>query len=242
LCGLALVGGFGIGRRDRRRLLAYSCAALLACLFLSFGTRLHVAGVAPYELTVQRYLPGFDHLRSPYRGAVCVQLLLALWAGIGLMSVAARSRLLPAGCVLIALLEVTPWHFARARFPHEVLAEPWLAWLREQPDGAVAMVPPNPTWHVRDYVDTSLYMLQGLQHRHPIVNGYSGFFPPASDRMAIALRGFPGPLSLAALRKGRVRYAVVDRKLDAVRMLNERPDPGLVPVYTTGARVVYLVR
>jgi hypothetical protein len=144
--------------------------------------------------------------------------------------------------VLIALLELTPWHFARARFPHERLAEPWLAWLKAQPEGAVAMLPPNATWHVRDYVDTSLYMLQGLQHRHPIVNGYSGFFPPASDRMVIALRGFPGPASLEALREAHVRYAVVDRKLNAVRVLSERPNPSLVPVYTSGAHVVYLVR
>ncbi|HTU60213.1 MAG TPA: hypothetical protein VMF89_17305 [Polyangiales bacterium] len=247
LVGLAVVGGFGVGRRERRRLLAYSSAALLVCLFLSFGTRLQLAGISPYQLTAQRYLPGFDHLRSPYRGAVFVQLLLALWAGIGLASLAARlqpwaARLASAGCVLLALLEVTPWHFTRARFPHEVLHEPWLEWLRAQPEGAVAMVPVNPTWHVRDYVDTTLYMLQGLKHGHPIVNGYSGFFPPASDDMVLALRGFPGAASLEALRKGDVRYVVVDRKLDAVRTLTERPDPRLEPVYEHGPRIVYRVR
>jgi len=246
LVALALVGGFRVGRRERR-LLAYSSAALLVCLFLSFGTRLHLAGVTPYQLTAQRYLPGFDQLRSPYRGAVFVQLLLALWAGIGLASIVARlqpwaARLTGAGCVLLALVEVTPWHFRQARFAHEALAEPWLAWLRAQPDGAVAMVPPNPTWHVRDYVDTSLYMLQGLRHGHPIVNGYSGFFPPASDHMVLALREFPGTKSLEALRKGNVHYVVVDRKLDAVRTLTAHPDPRLEPVYENGPRIVYRLR
>jgi len=247
LVALALVGGYGVGRHERRRLLAYSCAALLMCLLLSFGTRLHLAGVTPYQLTVQRYLPGFDHLRSPYRAAVLVQLLLALWAGIGLASVAARlqpwaARSLCAMCVTIALLEVTPLRFARARFPHERLAEPWLRWLRAQPKGAVAMVPPNQTWHVRDYVDTTLYMLQGLQHAHPIVNGYSGFFPPASDRMVLALRAFPGGDSLRELRATNVRYVVVDRELAAVQMLTQNPNPALVPAYTRGPRVVYRVR
>jgi hypothetical protein len=144
--------------------------------------------------------------------------------------------------VLLALFEVTPWHFAQARFPHEVLAEPWVAWLRAQPRGAVAMVPPNSTWHVRDYAETTLYMLQGLRHGQPIVNGYSGFFPPASDRMVLALREFPEPTSLRALHEAHVRYVVVDRKLNAVRRLTEHPSPRLAPVYTEGPRVVYRVR
>lgn len=253
VCVLAVLGAVDHARRrERRALLWYSGAALALALFLSFGTRLHIAGFTPYELTAQRYLPGFDRLRSPYRCAAFVQILLALWAGLGLHVIAAWQRrarpqlwaanLALAGCVLLALFEVTPWHFDRAAFPHAALVEPWIAWLAHQPPGAVAMFPPNPTGRSKDYVDTTVYMLQGLRHGHPIVNGYSGFFPPASDRMVDAMRTFPSAQSLKALRDTGVHYAVAERTLDAVRQLNERPNPGFQPVFTSGPRVVYLVK
>lgn len=251
MCALALLGGVYYGRRERRGLLAYSCTALLVALLLSFGTRLHIAGIAPYELTAQRYLPGFDRLRSPYRGAAFVQLLLALWAGLGLSVLAQHwnaraqrwpARLAPGACVLLALFEVTSWHFERAPFPFAALQEPWIDWLARQPAGAVAMLPPNMSGKTKDYVDTTVYMLQGLQHGHPIVNGYSGFFPPAADRMVDALREFPSTFCMEALRHTHVRYAVVDRRSDATRKLTEHPSPGLVPVFTEGPRAVYLVK
>jgi hypothetical protein len=244
LVALAVLGGVRHGRREHRRLVLYSLSALSVALLLSFGTRLHIAGLTPYELTAQRYLPGFGHLRSPYRAAAFVQLLLALWAGLGLVSLAQRvqaraplwaAKLLPALCVTLALLEVTPWRFALAPFPDATLREPWIAWLAQQPKGAVAMLPVNPSGHVRDYVETTVYMLQGLRHRHPLVNGYSGFFPPAADRMVEALRDFPSERSMRALRNGHVRYAVVDRKLGT------QPPPGLEPVFSVGPRIVYRV-
>jgi hypothetical protein len=137
---------------------------------------------------------------------------------------------------------VTSWHFERARFPYAALEEPWIDWLAQQPAGAVAMLPPNMSGKTKDYVDTTVYMLQGLRHGHPIVNGYSGFFPPASDHMVDALREFPSTFCLDALRQTHVRYAVVDRNLDAARKLSEQPNPSLVPVFTQGPRTVYLLK
>lgn len=250
VCMLALAGAYA-SRRRRQRWLAYSAAALLLALLLSFGTRLHLGGYTPYEHTAQRYLPGFDRLRSPYRAALFVQLLLTAWAGLGLEAIARAlsrrsrpraARLLPAACVLVALFEVTPWHFALERFPREALSEPWIAWLAQQPAGPVAMLPPNATGHAADYSETTVYMLQALRHGHPIVNGYSGFFPPASDRMVRALRTFPSARSLRALHESHIRYAVVARRLDAVRKLEQHPSSGLTLVYDRGPRLVFLVR
>jgi hypothetical protein len=253
MCGLAVFGGLAYGRSQRRRFLAYSCAALCIALLLSFGTRLHIGSATPYELTAQRFLPGFDRLRSPYRAAAFVQILIAAWAGLGLEALvrlcSARARaspwqaaLLPAACVLLALFEITPWRFRREPFPSALLDEPWITWLAQQPPGAVAMLPTNASGHAADYVDTTLYMLQALQHGHPIVNGYSGFFPAAADRVMTAMRSFPGNHSLQVLQQAHIRYAVVERNLDAVRQLSEHPNPKLTPIFSEGPRLVYLVQ
>jgi hypothetical protein len=247
---LAALGVYRYGRQQRRWL-GYCAAALPLALLLSFGTRLHIGDLAPYEHTAQRYLPGFGQLRSPYRAALFVQALLAAWAGLGLQAVRdlltdrARTtvaRWLPTACVLLALFEVTPWHFARVRFPSESLQEPWIPWLADQAPGPVAMFPPNATGQAADFVTTTQYMLQALVHKHPIVNGYSGFFPQESERMIELMRTFPSAASLSALRASHVRYAVVDKRLPAVAELAQRPESGLVPVFSEGQRILYLVR
>jgi hypothetical protein len=53
-------------------------------------------------------------------------------------------------------------------------------------------------------------MLQALQHGHPLVNGYSGFFPRRADRIAVQLAHFPRQGALRMLKRAGVRYAVVD--------------------------------
>jgi hypothetical protein len=247
---LAALGVYRHGRRQRRWL-GYCAAALLLALLLSFGTRLHIGDYTPYEHTAQRYLPGFGQLRSPYRAALFVQVLLAAWAGVGLQALrdlltdrsrTAAARWLPTVCVLLALFEVTPWHFARVRVPLESLQEPWIPWLARQAPGPVAMFPPNATGQAADFVTTTQYMLQALVHKHPIVNGYSGFFPDESERMIELMRTFPSSASLAALKASHVRYAVVDKRLPAVAELAQRPDAALVPLHSEGPRVLYLVR
>lgn len=249
VCALAAVG-IALDARRNRRWLVYSLAAATLALLLSFGTRLHFGGLSPYTLTAQRYLPGFGQLRSPYRAALLVHLLLTAWAGRGLDTLADRllsqgraraARACLALGVSLAVFEVTPWHFHRARFPNEALQAPWIAWLRDAPKGPVAMLPPNASGRAADYVETVVYMLQALEHGHPIVNGYSGFFPPASERMVSVLRTFPSERSLSALRSSQIRYAVVDRTLPAVEQLEQHPRPALERVFDTGPRVIYRI-
>jgi hypothetical protein len=220
--GLALIGAGRIRRAPsaKRRFLLYCVAALTMALLLSFGTRLQLGDFRPYELFVQHVLPGFAQLRSPYRAGVFVQLFLVLFAGFGLDALAERPsrinrswpQIVPALCVLCGLLEFWPFAQRLQRFPHEALHEPFIAWLARHPGGAVAMVPPVGGPHVAAYDHTVLAMLQSLRHGHPIVNGYSGFFPPESDRLVVLLRRFPAPDCLSALRRHAVRYVVVDER------------------------------
>jgi hypothetical protein len=213
LVALALAGFAADRRGPRRVFVRFAALALVVAVLLSFGTRLSLGSWAPYAL-VQQLVPGFAQLRSPYRMAVFVQLLLVLLAGFGLHALARRHvrwslALLPL-LVALALLEVVPWGARVRRFPAQALSEPWIVWLAQQPPGVVAMVPPALSHKAIDYEPTALAMLQGLRHGHPLVNGYSGFFPRRADRIAHHLRRFPRAGDLRSLRRAGVTYAVVD--------------------------------
>jgi hypothetical protein len=241
LCGLALLGAIHERRRLPLRFIRYCAVAALLCLFLSFGTRLRIGELRPYAATAERYLPGFAQLRSPYRANLFVELFLIAFAGLGLEWLRRfRSRALPFACVALALFEVTPWGMPLARFPAEVLTEPWIAALSDLPPGAAIMLPPVPAKHrVADYVDSVLGMLAALRHRHPIVNGYSGFFPDAPVKMLTLSRDFPSPPSLRLLHWRKVRYVVVDwRRVTFDRAaLAHWPDLSLV--FDAPARSIY---
>jgi hypothetical protein len=222
--GVVLVALAGLGiardrRGPRRRALSYLLVTGALALFVSFGTRLHFGDFSPYAAFIQGYVPGFSQLRSPYRMAMFVHALLVVFAAFGLAALRELRR--PGGdrplpkalgpaLIALALIEVVPLGAALKPFPSEALREPWIAWLAQHPGGAVAMVPPALNHKAEGYEPTTLAMLQGLRHGHPLVNGYSGFFPPAADRRAHELRHFPRPSCLRALRKVGVRYAVVD--------------------------------
>ena len=113
---------------------------LLLALVLSFGTRWWVFGVRPYEL-IMEHVPGFRLLRSPYRFAAFVQLLLLVFAGLGLdrlRGVVARPRLgsaLVVGVTLLAMLEVLPWGKRLAPFPSAALEAPFIGTCAVSPTG-----------------------------------------------------------------------------------------------------------
>jgi hypothetical protein len=241
LCGLALLGLIHERRRVPARFLRYCIVAALLCLFLSFGTRLRIGDLSPYAATAERYLPGFAQLRSPYRAHLFVEIFLIVFAALGLeWSRRARWRALPLVCVALALFEVTPWGMPLSRFPAEVLREPWIAELAGLPPGAAIMLPPVPAHHhVADYIDSVLGMLAALRHRHPIVNGYSGFFPDAPVKMLTLVRDFPSLPSLRLLRWRKVRYVVVDwRRVTFDRIALARW-PDLHEVYASPPRSIY---
>jgi hypothetical protein len=249
LFGLALVGARRARRAQTRRFMGYSAGVLVMALLLSFGTGLRIGTFVPYETLVQHVLPGYAQLRSPYRAAVFVQLFLVVFAGFGLDALAERTwrpnraapHAIPALCVLLALVEMLPVPQRLQRFPHEAMVEPWIAWLAQHPGGAVAMVPPASGTKVAAYDLTVLAMLQSLRHGHPIVNGYSGFFPPESDRLMLLLRRFPAPTCLRALRRHSVRYVVVDNHWAADHAAALQPvlPAELAPAFDSVTRSVF---
>ncbi len=170
----------------------------------------------PYEL-LRDYLPGFSQLRSPFRFGAFVQLFLMGLAGYGLGRLWNWRRpagaWLGVGIVLLGALEVLALPLRLYAFPSErVMDRPWIGWLAEQPPGAVAMLPFPPSGSARDYQPTVIGMLQGLEHGQPLLNGYTGFFPPGYQRLRVSVQAFPTEESIRLLREAGATYLVVDRE------------------------------
>jgi hypothetical protein len=55
------------------------------------------------------------------------------------------------------------------------------------------------------------YLVWSLWHFFPLVNGYSGYYPPSYLDTAFRLMTFPTPGSVARLRGLNVRYVIVHR-------------------------------
>ena len=86
----------------------------------------------------------------------------------------------------------------------------WATWPTAHGDGRpVAFLPFAPTGAVADFEVTTTRMLQSIDTGHPMVNGYSGFFPADHRELAQALRTFPDHRSVTELQARRVRYVVV---------------------------------
>jgi hypothetical protein len=184
---------------------AFWLLALLLAGALSLGPTitalgLEVTTLAPYRLLYE-HVPGFDGLRVPARFAMLVTLFLSVLAGLGSAWLLRRRHgeaLLAAACALF-VLEANPapirlndaWSDpAYKRLPPRVAqgaeAPPIYAELARLPRGTVLVHLPfgSPPWELR-------YMFHSLGHRHPLVNGTSGAFPPSYERNRAGLRGLP---------------------------------------------------
>jgi hypothetical protein len=90
----------------------------------------------------------------------------------------------------------------------------WTAWLRDQPAGTVVAHIPFPGGlHVADYQIEGWRLFHQIDHRQPIVNGYSGNFPADYGLFQFDMaRQFPEQGLLCTLIKGvRANVLVVDR-------------------------------
>jgi hypothetical protein len=77
----------------------------------------------------------------------------------------------------------------------------WTTWLRLQPGALIiAHIPFPGGGHVSDYERETWRMYAQLDHHRPIINGYSGFFPPGYlDFQARMAHEFPSQNTLCLL-------------------------------------------
>jgi hypothetical protein len=208
---VALTGPFVRRVVRSRSALAFYAAATVAMWVLSFGPAPALGDVevlywAPYRwLTL---LPGFDGLRVPARFAMLAALCLSTAAALALGRL--RSRVSQkAGVLLVALASAG------------ILAEGW----REVP---LLDPPPAPVLSGHDEpgavmelplgrpTDDVQAMYRGIEHRHPVVNGYSGHEPPHSIVLRLALP-LEEPQVLQELAAQGTRFVVVLKERDPSR-------------------------
>jgi hypothetical protein len=198
---------------------------LLAAAWLSLGPLPQAQGrpieiAAPYRVLYD-HVPGYDGLRVPARFAIIGALMLAMLGGYGAhaLSHSRKGRVLLIAAGGFLLVEATDVPFTtNGRAPVRGFATPEARLYRparapavyremaRQPSGSVVVELPfgQPDYDLRA-------MYYSTVHWHPIVNGYSGVFPPTYGLLTTAFSEMPRhpDLSLDALRMSGVTHAII---------------------------------
>jgi hypothetical protein len=201
---------------------------VVACLFamwLSLGPAPQVFGrpldlASPYRF-LWDHVPGFEGLRVPARMAMIVVLMLSILGGYGAAVLARRRE----GQVVLAILAVA-FLFEAGAAPFVVNAmspvrgfntpEAQLRPGRRAPGiyHRVALLPADSVLAEFPLGQTDFdlrAMFYSTVHWLPLINGYSGFFPPHYGRTIFALSEIPRhpELSLATLRELGATHVIV---------------------------------
>jgi hypothetical protein len=196
-----------------------------AAVWLSLGPAPQAFGrpielFSPYRFLYD-HVPAFDGLRVPARLAMLGALMLSVLAGFGADVVARRRGGIAALTVAcgVFLLEATHVPFTvngmapvrdlvtpEARIYPAAQAPAVYQEMARQPEGNVLVELPlgQPDYDLRA-------MYYSTVHWKPIVNGYSGFFPPHYGLLTTALSEIPrhADVSLEALRGSGATHAIV---------------------------------
>ena len=207
LLTLAGIGLFdSVRRRDRRWWALASVFVGGVGLAISLGpdrTR------PLYALLVQMIF-GFHAIRAPARFAVLALFGLATLAAAGVQWLGARTGRFAAavaiGLVALEFANTLPVAYVGAPRLDTAVGQ----WLQNVPGtGAVLYWP-----LVLDPGENTTVMLQALQHRRPIVNGFSGQRPAYFQALTETLNRFPDAESLSALHALGVRFVVTRQPVD----------------------------
>ena len=109
-------------------------------------------------------------------------------------------------------------------------------WLRDQPGGVVAELPMPASWKRGTDIGMheSRFTYNSTFTWNPIVNGYSGFWPPSYTSLIDRVQPFPSDDAIRALQQHGVQYLIVHEKFygpERYRTVTQVLDhhPGLTP-------------
>lgn len=205
---------------------------LVTAFLLSLGPRIrtlgHGVGGGPYAL-LMALVPGLETLRVPARFAMLVALFLAVLSGLGL---AALARRWPRVGTSVALVAGLAFLAEGAAVPITVNQRGYAEGLRPPEPGPIRQGRDTPLVyrHLAALPDGTVvvefpfgalvyevrYLFYSTTHWKPLVNGFSGFFPPSYDERRERL-GLPGLLedpdaAWEALRRSGATHAIVHRR------------------------------
>jgi len=190
--------------------------AMSVLVVVGFTLSLGPDGLRGVYALLHRYVFGFQAIRAPSRFAVLVMFGLATLAAIGWRELwERRSVILPGTLQWLPAAAVAAVAVELLHLPVALAAAPPITteigqWLRQAPTpGAVAVLP------LTIDVDNTPAMVQSLEHRRPLLNGYSGQRPAFFPSLVDALSAFPSDEALLALLESDVRFVVAPRPVDA---------------------------
>jgi hypothetical protein len=151
-------------------------------------------------------VPLFHFLRAPGRFGFGVTLSLSVIAALTLARGLAghrRRRLYLAAVAILAIGELT----TEIPFQPAPVPDAAVVALSRLPRGPVVELP---FWQSgRSLTRHTEYMYRSIHHWHPLVNGYSDYFPPGFFDVGGRLESFPSPEAFEAMDANAVRYIVV---------------------------------
>jgi hypothetical protein len=133
-------------------------------------------------------------------------------------------------------VEVPPARSLGKFVPEVSAPRDWTTFLREQtpPGRAAVCLPFAEGFSVEQLEPTSRWMLYQTQHRVPLLNGYSGYFPPWWFRAAEALVKEPfAQGTLEMLSDAGVEFVVIDT------LRHRPPDPAAATAAPLELRLVF---
>jgi hypothetical protein len=216
LLGLGAAGAW-LGWRQGERRLWIVC--LLVCAvgggLLALGLNLRIGDWRPFA-SLREVVPGLRTLRSPFRAVAVSQAALAALAALALARLASwrgqAGRILALALGVLAAAE----NLASPGVLVPAPASPrtaWTSWLREQPGNLrVAHVPLPQGLHVSDYEVETWRMFAQIDHRRPLLNGYSGYFPSGYGMFQVDMdQNFPSDRLLCMMAGMGVNTLILDR-------------------------------
>ncbi|MGB8953146.1 MAG: discoidin domain-containing protein [Candidatus Aminicenantales bacterium] len=167
----------------------------------------------PYRI-LYNWVPGFRGLRVPSRFAVIMMLGLAVLSGLALARWLGRQRrtgwriCVPILLAGMALAEYASFPIPLARVNVGSQIPPIYSLVKEIPQESPLIefpIPPRGLGKSRE----ALYIYYSTYHWRRLVNGYSGYIPPAYVAIGEAMEGFPSEPTFRLLRNLGVEYVLV---------------------------------
>jgi hypothetical protein len=205
------------------------------CFLLSFS-----AVYAP----LMRIVPGMSGMRVPSRFYAFVSLALVHFAGRGVDALrermpGPRSRAaLVAALAAVLLVELAPRPLRWVPLEREEDFPAVYRWIAREP-GIRALI------ELPIHADTreNRYLYYSTAHWKPLANGFSGYFPPAHERLTERVRFLPDEEGLDLIRGLGISHVVVHAdspaRAAALRQWEERFAGEAERVYQDGETAVY---
>jgi hypothetical protein len=198
--------------RARRQRIAFATIAIVA-ITLSFGLNTPV-----YRVLID-IAPGLRGLRSPSRFAIVTCCAVGVLGAFGIHAAqqwAASARMrwakyLPAALFALLILEYTNTGMLLMDLSGQPAQGASVYKIMRSAGPGVVVELPMPTAGTLPGNDTE-YEMWSLTHWHPLVNGYSGYYPSDYLETLARMETFPDDESLARLRRLDVRYVIVHCK------------------------------